>query len=134
MILMKKTQNLIQIMILIFLMGECALICSPLNNSIQSEGTFHSEQCIAYGTKMVGGVTPGRGGQTHLGLPVFDTVKEAKDKTEANATVIYVPPPFAAKAILEAIDSAFAINGSVNRGRIAVIGKTEEKIPISKNR
>ena len=70
-----------------------------------SQGTFHSKQAIEYGTNMVGGVTPGKGGETHLGLPVFDTVYDAKLKTKANATVIYVPPPFAADAILEAIDS-----------------------------
>ena len=70
-----------------------------------SQGTFHSKQAIEYGTKMVGGVTPGKGGEKHLDLPVFDTVYDAKLKTKANATVIYVPPPFAADAILEAIDS-----------------------------
>ena len=70
-----------------------------------SQGTFHSKQAIEYGTNMVGGVTPGKGGEIHLDLPVFDTVYDAKLKTKANATVIYVPPPFAADAILEAIDS-----------------------------
>ncbi|MCH6589117.1 MAG: succinate--CoA ligase subunit alpha [Proteobacteria bacterium] len=69
-----------------------------------AQGTFHSEQAIAYGTAMVGGVTPGKGGTTHLGLPVFDTVAAAVEKTGANVSVIYVPPPFAADAILEAVD------------------------------
>ena len=70
-----------------------------------SQGTFHSEQSIAYGTNFVGGVTPGKGGQKHLNLPVFNTVKEAMDKTGANATTIYVPPPFAGDAIIEAADA-----------------------------
>lgn len=70
-----------------------------------AQGTFHSEQAIAYGTKMVGGVTPGKGGQKHLNLPVFDTVKDARKATDCNASVIYVPPPFAADSILEAIEA-----------------------------
>ena len=76
------------------------VICQGITGS---QGTFHSEQAIAYGTKMVGGVTPGKGGLIHIGLPVFDTVGDAVQQTGADATVIYVPPPFAAEAILEAI-------------------------------
>ena len=81
-----------------------------------SQGTFHSEQAIAYGTKMVGGVTPGKGGQSHLNLPVFNSVHEAKAITEANATVIYVPPPFAADSILEAIDAQMEVIVCITEG------------------
>ena len=89
------------------------MICQGLTGS---QGTFHTEQAVAYGTKMVGGVTPGKGGTTHLDLPVFNSVHEAKHETEANASVIYVPPPFAADSILEAIDAEMEVIICITEG------------------
>ena len=85
---------------------ETKVICQGFTGS---QGTFHSEQAIAYGTKMVGGVTPGKGGTKHLNLPVFNTVKECVEEVNPDASVIYVPPPFAADSILEAISSNISL-------------------------
>ena len=98
-----------------------------------SHGTFHSEQALKYGTKLVGGVTPKKGGQKHLGLPVFDTVQEAKDKTEATATMIYVPPKFAASAIIEAINAGIELIVCITEG-IPVIDMVNVKNILKKSK
>ncbi len=92
---------------------DTKLICQGFTGA---HGTFHSEQSLKYGTNLVGGVTPRKGGQTHLGKPVFDTVKEAKDKTQANASMIYVPAKFAASAIIEAIEASIELIVCVTEG------------------
>lgn len=96
------------------------------------QGTFHSEQALAYGTKMVGGVTPGKGGQSHLGLPVFNTMRDAVRETGANASVIYVPPPFAADSILEACDAGIDLIVCITEG-IPVLDMLNVKAALKAN-
>jgi succinyl-CoA synthetase alpha subunit len=108
------------------------VICQGITGS---QGTFHTEQAIAYGTQMVGGVTPGKGGSTHVGLPVFDTVAEAVDVTGADATVIYVPPPFAADSICEAIAAEIPLIVCITEGiPVADMIKVKRSLSGSKSR
>jgi len=105
---------------------ETNVICQGFTGK---QGTFHSEQAIAYGTKMVGGVTPGKGGQQHIGLPVFNTVQDAVDQTDATATVIYVPAPFCKDAILEAADAGIKLIVCITEG-IPAIDMLEVKMVV----
>jgi succinyl-CoA synthetase alpha subunit len=108
------------------------VICQGITGA---QGTFHSEQAIAYGTKMVGGVTPGKGGTTHIGLPVFNTVSEAVRQEGADASVIYVPPPFAADSILEAIDAEIPLIICITEGiPVADMVKVKRALDGSKSR
>jgi len=108
------------------------VICQGITGA---QGTFHTEQAIAYGTKMVGGVTPGKGGTTHIGLPVFDTVHEAVRNEGADASVIYVPPPFAADSILEAIDAEIPLIVCITEGiPVADMVRVKRSLSGSKSR
>ena len=109
---------------------ETKVICQGFTGS---HGTFHSEQALKYGTNLVGGVTPKKGGQEHLGRPVFNTVKEAKDKTGANASMIYVPAKFAAAAIIEALDASMELIVCITEG-IPILDMLKVKQKLSKSR
>lgn len=109
---------------------ETRVICQGFTGS---QGTAHSEQCLEYGTHLLGGVTPGRGGATHLGLPVFNTVKEAVEVTHATATMVFVPPPFAADSILEAIDAGLELIVCITEG-IPVLDMLKVKAKLSQSK
>ena len=108
---------------------ETKVICQGFTGT---HGTFHSEQALKYGTNLVGGVTPKKGGQKHLNLPVFNTVQEAKDSTSANATMIYVPPKFAADAIIESIESNIELIVCITEG-IPVLDMLKVKKTLKKS-
>ena len=114
----------------IYINSDTKVICQGLTGS---QGSFHTEQAIKYGTKMVGGVTPGKGGGTHLDLPIFNSVEEAKITTSANASAIYVPPPFAADAILEAVDAKIDLIVCITEG-IPILDMMRVKAVLSRSK